>query len=1089
MKGAEIDILEFLASVGLSHLHGTFAAEDIDMSVLPQLDKDDFKELGLTIGQRKKIATALNALTETGVATRQEIEVPVQMRRLSVMFCDMIGSTELGERLSIDEMQVLLQHYYEAAHDVAFEFGGHVYGTQGDGVILLFGYPTVLDGFAERCVMAAKSLQYQMSNAAIQLDGHDPINISTRIGIATGQAAVGQGDQALIGETHQLVGPVVNRAARFQTAARPMSIAVDQKTKELTKNQVRFSAAEYHDLKGLPKNTAVFHVLAEQTSVPVDDKPVAMIGRHDELEALLGALATVQSGMVQAVAIKGEAGIGKSTLAEAFLACKETRSARILRLNATSIGAMSPLRPIKSLLETTARHIDAAVLAQALDISEDKLPVAAGLLGLNTDGLGSGSVSPSDRALIIAALAKWIIGDSQTTSILVVENAQWLDDTSRQLVKQSFEAAGQAKGRMMFLEIGRGESIFDEDTIDVQLDLTPLSDQDADKLLFRATNGRSLPQTIRQNILRHSEGNPLMLESLGHAQTHISIGKLDDNIQVPHTIYESVSRRLEHIRSGRSAAEALAVLDSPSKSDVLANVLNSDINRVQRTVDELIEAGLVKVQDQNGIRHVSIRHQVYRDVIYEQLTGQSRQKLHASAYSTLLEKEPEVVSQHPEVLAMHANAARIWEATSTYAANAGEALLKRNALIESEHFLEMAEKALKRLPFDSANNNQRLRVTTAQASVERSRFGISTERSALLGQRAVDLARALGDSKTELLALNGLYAHALVGADYPLAQEYAQSLLETAQRSQDKTFVMIGTRAIGAVAFHRGEFSKAIKNLTVAFDQYDKKQHLPLTHAHGYDHAEICSAFLSMSYWMIGDLAQSHGFGAFSMEHSRKIGHAHSLAQAIAFQVMLGALARDSSELDAIGAEAAELAERFDIRVMGAAAKFFPYVTKLCVRPEQPRAADLQKLQTLYDEFVAVNPFNYGPLVSTLIAQAQLRAGQIDAAKSTLEKGAATETITGETWTASELMRVNANVLHAKGRNKPAHKLLQEAFVSADQIGAKTIALRIACDMAELHPCPEATQKVQDALSSMTSADMGWDIQRAHSILQAERRA
>ena len=143
MQGGSDGIAGFLEGIGLSQLIETFDAQDIDMSVLPMLDQSDLKELGLTIGQRKKLTAALAALKEAAPSSKvpEGAEAEIQLRRLSVLFSDMVGSTELGVTLGIDDMQLVLQHYYDLAKQVVQRHGGYVIGTQGDGIVAVFGYP------------------------------------------------------------------------------------------------------------------------------------------------------------------------------------------------------------------------------------------------------------------------------------------------------------------------------------------------------------------------------------------------------------------------------------------------------------------------------------------------------------------------------------------------------------------------------------------------------------------------------------------------------------------------------------------------------------------------------------------------------------------------------------------------------------------------------------------------------------------------------------------------------------------------------------------------------------------------------------
>jgi class 3 adenylate cyclase len=246
-------LLQFLESLGLAHLVATFQAEDIDLSVLPLLGASDLADLGLSLGQRKKLMAALKR-PEGGDAGHEN---RIQLRRLSVLFCDMVGSTDLGERLNIDEMQNLLGQYYAIAGRIARQHGGHIATVQGDGVIMLFGFPKAVEGTAAHCVQAALAFQSALDREPARLFGHGAIHIRTRIGVATGKAAVGQADGSVPGGAMHLVGPVVNRAARLQSCAAALSIAVDDRTREQTEAHFAFSQPEMVQLKGLPQDIAV----------------------------------------------------------------------------------------------------------------------------------------------------------------------------------------------------------------------------------------------------------------------------------------------------------------------------------------------------------------------------------------------------------------------------------------------------------------------------------------------------------------------------------------------------------------------------------------------------------------------------------------------------------------------------------------------------------------------------------------------------------------------------------------------------------------------------------------------------------------
>ncbi len=1089
MAGTTTELADFLTKINLPQMYDRLVAEDIDMSVLPLLDESDLKELGLSLGQRKKLLTALKGLkTEpadaVAVPDAPETNNPVQLRRLSVLFCDMVGSTELGEMLDIDGMEAVLQHYYDIANTVARRHNGHIATSQGDGLVILFGYPRVLDGFAERSLLAAKDLQDTLSKTPVKIEGHSPINIFTRIGIATGQAAVGQKQNDMTGDHMHLVGPVVNRAARLQTIAHPQSCAVDAKTRELTASSVIYSEPERHRLKGLSEPVQVFHVHGMRQTTETSGASVVLVGRDAEVATIGSLWADAQQGHATALTISGDAGIGKSTLIQNFLAAQSASSTRVIRMLCTSMASQSPLRPVaNALTDLTGASDDADALASLLNHSQPEvIQRAKQFLEIANQPNDESAISGDERQDILDLLTEWLIGPSDCSTIVVLENAQWADDSTRQLMHRALKHGTTEGAHLFMIAVTREEQqeFWPESLHAPALALGPLDQPGSAQLLDSLVAGTPIAQSVRDNILYHADGNPLMLTTLGHAHVQNSLPEVADAIVVPHTIYESVSKRLDTIQSGRGVIEALAVIGAPVSTEVLRAVVPAHVEDLSPALEALERAGLIEKRSEGGKDHISIRHKVYRDVIYEQIEGKSRRKLHLATYKALTTFQ----DLRPEILANHAQAANDWDNASTHALVAADGFLKRSALIEAGHFFDIANNALKRRPVTPDTLRNRLRAVSGMASVERSRFGIATDRSAELGQQMVELARDVGDETAEFLALNGLYSHALVRANYPKAQEHAEALLENAQRSQNRTFIMIGTRATGAVALHLGNQTKAVERFTDAFDRYDRDTHLHLAHAHGYDHAEICSAMLSMSLWISGDLERAKHFSAFSINHSREINHAHSLTQAISFRVVLGALARHGDELFEVGAECMQVAEKYGIHVMYAAAHLFPFATHLCLRSHPPSPAEMTDLEARVKAFRAVNPFNYGPLLADILSEVYLRAGDHDAADAMLKDALNIASKTGEIWTSPAVIRTQARVAEARGDTLSALRLRDEALSLAHDLEARTITLRIRCDAAEADPSETTLAAVKDALSGLISRDDGWDIRRAEALLQ-----
>jgi predicted negative regulator of RcsB-dependent stress response len=324
-----------------------------------------------------------------------------------------------------------------------------------------------------------------------------------------------------------------------------------------------------------------------------------------------------------------------------------------------------------------------------------------------------------------------------------------------------------------------------------------------------------------------------------------------------------------------------------------------------------------------------------------------------------------------------------------------------------------------------------------------------------------------------------------VRADYPQARDWAEHLRAGAERAQDQTFQMIAERGLGVVAFHTGRFDDATGLLRQALDSYDQDRHLPLAYVHGYDHAEICSVFLSFALWIKGDLAAATDVGAFSISHSRRIGHMHSLTQALVFQSMLSALRGDATAALDLAQEAEGIAARQGFGAMLGVARFFDLLGRLMALGRPATAGEVSALHARWAEFRQSNPYNYLAISGTLLAAVCLDAGAYDEAEAALAEAEAIQNHTDEVFARPELMRQRARLLAARGDRAASVAALQDAYGAAVAMAAGSFRLRLACDLVDADPSPAALARLQEALDGLASRDTGWDVSRAQSLLGA----
>ncbi len=413
---------------------------------------------------------------------------------------------------------------------------------------------------------------------------------------------------------------------------------------------------------------------------------------------------------------------------------------------------------------------------------------------------------------------------------------------------------------------------------------------------------------------------------------------------------------------------------------------------------------------------------------------------------------------------------------------AAEQALQRSDLAEASHFLRQAEHSLARMG-EAAADPLRLRVLIARSSISRSRHGISSDEAGRLGRQILELAQKLRETKSELVALTGLYTHALARAEYFVAGKWAELLSERAAQAQDTTFHMIGRRGTGVVALHVGSLTQAVAALQEALDGYDEALHLELTYAHGYDHAEICSGFLSFARWITGDPAGARNASDFAVAHARRIAHMHSLAQALVFRAMMMSLAQDWVASQAAAEEGEAVGRQHGLELMRAASRFFGHAARLSASPSPPDAAGLAALRQSHAAFTHVNPCNSQQLCGLLLTSLQLRAGAFAEAEASLLQAEHVQARTRETFLQPELLRMRAPLLRARGDAAAAERQLDAALQNATRMGATMLALRIACDMAEAMPSADALAQLATLRGKLVSVDHGADMRRCEALL------
>ncbi|MDP7547315.1 MAG: AAA family ATPase, partial [Alphaproteobacteria bacterium] len=462
------DIRQWLEQLELGKYADLFAENDVDLDVLTELSDDELKELGLSLGHRKKLLKAIGNLgdgPEIGAASdatpaqpsAQSLSVEAERRQLTVMFCDLVGSTALSQRLDPEDLRELMRHYQDAVAGVVTRYGGHVAKYLGDGVLAYFGWPQAYEDQAERAVRAGMDAVQAVQ--AVPTDAGT--RLASRVGIASGEVVVGDLVSDTSTDVDAVSGETPNLAARLQQIAEPDQVIVGDMTRGLIGQTFHLSSLPPQPLKGFDEAVPAwlvtgaaagdnrFEAAHGQTQLP-------FVGRQGELNMLLDRWETAKGGEGQVVMVSGEAGIGKSRLVQAFYEKIAGQRYTRLRYQCAPYHANSAYYPIIRQLEYAAELASDDSADEKLDKLEALLaresgeharavPLIASLLSIPyEDRFGVSEINPQQRKQQTeAAIIDQLITLAEQKPILIVfEDIHWADPTTQDLLAQMVTRIG-----------------------------------------------------------------------------------------------------------------------------------------------------------------------------------------------------------------------------------------------------------------------------------------------------------------------------------------------------------------------------------------------------------------------------------------------------------------------------------------------------------------------------------------------------------------------------------------------------------------------------------------------------------------------
>jgi class 3 adenylate cyclase/predicted ATPase len=931
---------DWLSSIGLGEYAQRFVENGVDLSTLPDLTEDDLKELGVLLGHRRKLFRAIRMLSTDAPnappTSRRSINSTAERRQVTVMFCDLVGSTALTARLDVEDMREVIAAYQKCVAATVRQFGGFVAKYMGDGALIYFGYPQSHEDDAERAVRAG----LELGAAVTALDSPHPLQ--TRIGIATGLVVVG--DLVGSGEAQErgIVGETPNLAARLQGIAEPNTVVVAASTRRLLGNLFELEDLGPQDLKGIAAPARAWLALRASSVESRFEafharELTAIVGRDEELALLKRRWAQAKTSEGQVVLISGEPGIGKSRLTAALMHDLAGQPHARLRYFCSPQHTDSALHPIIGQLERAAglRHDDKpqakldkldTLLARTSTPIEDAALLAE-TLSLANDGRYPALALPPEqrRQRTLDALIAQLPALTRLSPVLMIfEDAHWSDPTSLELFSRIVDRIPNLRALMVVTF--RPE--FDPPWIGrphvTALTLNRLSEREIDALIGQVLGNESLPANLRRDIVERTDGIPLFVEEMtmavieagsDEAAERVASAAPHPGLAVPASLHASLMARLDRLGPAREVAQVGAAIGREFSHGLLAAVADRPEAELLSALDRLVRAGLLFRQGTPPQASYLFKHALVQDAAYGALLREPRRALHARVTETIESQFVDVAESQPELLARHSTEAGLIEKAAHLWGKAGQRSLARNAFFEAVEQLTRALSQIAALPATPALRGEEIELQVALITPLGHTKGFGARETKAAAARArllIEQAEAIGEPVSDPLLLFSVLRRswgASWGAfDGDAMCALAAQTLALAEKQSARFPLMIGHRLMGISLMATGGVAESRAHFDQTIALYDPAQHRTLER---YDFDVSVTALLGRAWtlWLLGYPEVALRDAESALSAAREIGQAGTLLYALGHYAIAQLLCRNHGEAAARAQEQAALAE------------------------------------------------------------------------------------------------------------------------------------------------------------------------------------
>ena len=1105
-----MDVAAWLKNLSLGQYEAAFRDNAIDGDLLPSLTAEDLRDLGVTIvGHRRKLLDAIAALgaasrpaappAAAGPAATLSVRAmssqpqpgsgaDAERRPITVMFCDLVGSTSLAAKLDPEDWRNLVNTYLDEASKAVAGLGGHVLKKLGDGLMALFGYPHAQENDAERAVRAALAIQRALVEINARNASRGAPELQARIGLDSGQVVVDA--------TGEVFGDAPNIAARVQSAAEPGSILITATVQRQTAGLFVAEDRGQHELKGVSAPMTLYRVVRASGGGRRGRARALtpLVGREEELDLLTRRWERAHKGEGQLALIVGEPGLGKSRLMEEFHGRLGETPHTWVEWSSSQLLQNTPLHPIAEWgrqrfgadLPTEQRLADLENTLGLIGLdATEYAPLLAPLVDVLLPEDRVAKLAPEElRRRQLAAMTAWILAAARTQAVvLAFEDLHWADPTSLDLIRALAERGAQAP--LLIIATTRPEfrppwSVRSHHSA---ISLSPLDRVQIARMVSELSAHHALPRDIIEGVSERTGGVPLFVEEV--TRLLLERGEQGGAQAIPPTLQQSLAARLDRLGAARETAQIGAVLGRGFSHALLHAVAGLDEEALQSALERLAQADILFVEGDGAQATYRFKHALIQDAAYESLLKSRRQPLHRRAAEVLREGGAE-----PETIAHHFTEAGLDDLAIEWWGKAGDQALRRSAFQEAIAHLgkaiAMADKLGGGKAADASNQNRQLHVAYGNALIATRGYGAPETTQAF----AIARQSTTGDKDApeRLAADYGLWVGSLVRGELSAMRIRAADFLRDVAAGPDSAEAGVAHRVLGVTHWFAGEYANAHDNLERALALFQPARDDDLAFRFGQDAGVTAMLWFALTLWPLGRVERAASLVADAQARVAGLTHIQThmfgkLAAAL-FALMRGDLSQTDSNASELGHLARDSGLDF----------FNPQRVILDGWVKAQSGMPVEGLEDMHRGVELAREQNvrvFDGLYKATLAEAEARAGDTASALSILDEALATSERTGHRTFDAELHRVRGEMLLKRdpATAAPAEEALLTAIAVSKRQATRSFELRATLSLAKLY---QSTGRPADAHAVLAPALEGFgptpempEIAEAQTLLAA----